>query len=60
MVALWTAHAQLSRFYLDSTVVVANQALHENTKVRGLGFKVTIYTDDNNDYAWMTHDITLL
>ena len=32
MVALWTAHAQLSRFYL-----VENQALHENTKVRGPG-----------------------
>ena len=31
MVALWTAHAQLDRFH----VIVANQALHEDTKVRG-------------------------
>ena len=36
MVALWSAHAQLSRFYVDS-MVVANQALHEDTKVRGPG-----------------------
>ena len=43
MVALWTAHAQLSWFYLDTPrhMVVANQALHENTKgSEGLGSRL--------------------
>ena len=40
MVALWTAHAQLTMLILCH-VVVANQALHEDTKVRGPGVEAT-------------------
>ena len=40
MVALWTAHAQLAISILCH-VVVANQALHEDTKVRGPGVEAT-------------------
>ena len=41
MAAVWTAHAQLSQFYLDSTPHGRReQVLHGNTKGRGPGVKV--------------------
>ena len=40
MVALWTAHAQLSRFYLDST-----PRGREDTKVRGPGVEARQCTE---------------
>ena len=56
MVALWTAHAQLSRFYLNS--IPRDQALHENTKVRGPGVEATKIPLDH--LTWPTFALTNL
>ena len=50
MVALWSAHAQLSRFYLDSIPRGRrDQALHEDTKVRGPGVEARKGNGESQD-----------